>query len=316
MLKTISHFHEQFMTMYGQIQPVKLPFRRIDRVIVAGMGGSALPADLVNDYLGFQTLTIIRDYQLPSGLTEHDLVLCSSFSGNTEETLGAFEEALARKLPVMAVAHGGELLKRAGLHEVPFVNIPSCIQPRCATGYFFAALLGILEKIKKIPSQQATLEKLAAFLQSHQNGCATVGKELAEFFKEKVPVIYGPTSLAGVCRIFKIKINENAKVPAFWNVFPELNHNEMVGFTQLKMNPAIVCLKSRFMNPRIARRMQVMQEVLASVAFKTVDLAGADLLEEMFYAYLLADYSSYYLAGLYGVDPTPVAMVEEFKKKL
>lgn len=290
----------------------------VGNIYLAGVGGSALPGDLVNDYLHGQVyLRIVSDYALPANVGEGDLVFCSSYSGNTEETLAAFDDALGKKAQIVVLTHGGELAKRAGKLGVPVIRIPDCVQPRSASGHFFASIVGILEKLGVISSQEKAVGELAQFLESRGSAQEEIGKNLAAQLVDQVPIIYGPQSLYGACRIFKIKFNENCKIQSFFNVFPELNHNEMVGFTKLLMRPAILCLKSKFMHPQILKRMVVTQGLLINqMSFHTIELAGSNLLQEMFDAVVIGDYTTYYLALAYGMDPAPVTMVEDFKKKL
>lgn len=321
MYNTLYHFPEQFLSSWDLVSKIKLkapPKIGLKSIYLAGMGGSALPGHLVNDYLfGRYTLTVISDYSLPDRIGPGDLVLVASYSGNTEETLEVFDEALKRGCQIVVLTHGGRLKKEAHDKGITIIPVPDCIQPRCASGHFFASIVCFLERIGRIPPQKRTLENLTKFLKSRRKAEEEIGRKLAEDLKGKVPVIYGPSELKGACIIFKIKINENAKVQSFFNVFPELNHNEMVGYTQLLMNPAIVYLRRRQMHPRIGRRMEVMKELLGDkIPFHSVELKGANLLEEMFDAVLIGDYTSYYLAKSYGIDPVPVQMVEDFKKRL
>ena len=291
---------------------------RFRRIYYAAMGGSSLPADILNDiYEGSPRLELLRDYHLPASAGAEDLLIAASFSGNTEETLATFQETLKRSLPVLALSNGGKLEQAAQAAGVPWIRIPDCIQPRCASGYFYATLLGLLFRMGRIDSPESELKRLEFFLEGFQDAAEARGKKLAAALKDRVPLIYGPSRLEGVCRIWKIKLNENAKIQSFYNILPELNHNEMVGFTRLLMKPVLVFLDSRFMHPRIERRMEVMKELLgAEMPILRVPAAGDTPLQEMFASLLIADYASYHLAAEYGVDPAPVAMVEEFKRKL
>ncbi len=282
------------------------------------MGGSSLPADLINDYLGgAATLIPVRDYELPDDVGFEDLVIASSYSGNTEETVACFEEALHKKIPVVVMSHDGELKQKALQASVPWIAIPECIRPRVATGFIFASLLGILQRMGRVKDQQAELEALSEFLKARQDFHDAQGKAIAEALKDRVPIIYGPTSLYGACRIWKIKFNENAKTQSFFNVFPELNHNEMVGYTHLAMKPALIFLQPPQMNPKILKRMEVMRDLLGDkLPVLILPLQGENLLQSMFDSLGVADYSSYYLAKNYGFDPAPVEMVENFKKRI
>lgn len=288
------------------------------KVFYAALGGSSLPADLVNDGVpNSPRMELIRDYRLPPTAGPGDLVLAASYSGNTEETLSALDDALARGCRVIALSHGGQLEAKAREAGIPHLSIPECIQPRCATGYFFASIVGIFHRLQVMESSEGMLQNLSRHLAARNEACETRGKELAAALRDRVPIVYGPTEFAGTARIWKIKFNENAKIQSFSNVFPELNHNEMVGFTRLVMSPALLFLESRFMHPRIRRRMDVMEELLApQMPVHRLAFTGDSPLFEMFESLLMADYTTYYLAQLYGIDPAPVEMVEAFKKKL
>lgn len=321
MLSAIQHFSFQFKESQKILtgKPLNInKFKKPSQYILTGMGGSVLPGDLVNDYLGGEVrLSLVSDYRLPHNIGPKDLVICSSYSGNTEETLAAFDDALRKKAQVIVLTHGGELERRAKAKTVPVIHIPECIQPRCASGYFFTSIVSVLEQLGIIPSQEKAISELVSFLESRQSAQEDIGKTLAAKLFDLVPIIYGPQSLYGACRIFKIKFNENSKIQSFFNVFPELNHNEMVGFTKMLMKPAIIYLKSKFMHPRILQRMAVMGDLLKNkMSFHSIDLAGDNLLQEMFDAVVIGDFTSYYLALAYGVDPAPVAMVEDFKMRL
>jgi len=318
---TIRKFPEQFLIGYRSALETDLSSFRgkaFRRILFAGMGGSSLPGDLINDTLSdSRPLRPIRNYRIPSDVGPDDLVIASSYSGNTEETIEALQNGLQKKAATLVLSHGGKLAEMALEKKIPLLRIPECIQPRCATGYFFGSLLALLEILGKTPPARQRLEKLQVFLEKEQERHEERGKSLAKSLNARVPLIYGPSELEGACRIWKIKFNENAKTQSFYNVFPELNHNEMVGFTHLDMNPSLILLKSQFMHPRVVTRMEVMESILGDkIPFHTLTLKGEDLLQEMFDSLAVADYASFYLAEEYGIDPAPVAMVEDFKKKL
>jgi glucose/mannose-6-phosphate isomerase len=319
MLETIRNFHLQFRYPFKIPEVSEQTFNSQSHIYLVGMGGSALQADMLNDYFSdsFQNFSVIRHYSIPKNIQKIDLIFCSSYSGNTEETLEAFDEICTRKIPVIVLTHGGELKRRALDKKIPLIEIPECVQPRCATGYFFGAILGVLEKLGFVSEQQESLDKLQDFLASVQNICEEKGRGLASHLVNFIPIIYSPDELKGVSKTWKIKFNENSKIQSFYNVYPELNHNEMVGFTKMLMKAVIIQLRSQFVHPRIGKRMDVMKELLSDrMPFHDIILRGENLLQEMFYAYLIADYTSYYLALAYGVDPAPVFMVEDFKKRL
>ncbi|MBI2336090.1 MAG: bifunctional phosphoglucose/phosphomannose isomerase [Deltaproteobacteria bacterium] len=321
MYDTIKNFPNQFETSLHIVE--ETDFRRLSgfqfrQLYYAGMGGSCLAADLFNDlYPNESTLTILRDYQVPATVNQQDLVFVASFSGKTEETLSAMADALKKKASLLCLSHGGKLKELAEKNNLTYLPIPDCIQPRCAVGHFFASIFTSLYRLGKLNHPTSLLVELADYLRNKQNNLDHKGKQLAETLVGKIPLIYGPPHLQGTCRLWKIKINENAKAPSFYNVFPELNHNEMVGFTQNMAEFAMVCLKSRLMHPRILKRMKIMAELFAKkIPVVWVELDGKTFLEETFEAVWLADFMSYYLAKAYHIDPTPVELVESFKKKL
>ena len=194
--------------------------------IIAGMGGSHLAADLCRSYDPAFQVMIHKDYGLPPGSSGSDaLFVASSYSGNTEETLSAFEEARAAKMNVAVIAVGGKLLERAEQLGVPFIQLPNTgIQPRCALGYSFRAMAKLLGR------EDALVEsgRLAETLQSL--AFQSRGQELAKALKDHVPVICASARNFSIAYNWKIKLNETGKIPAFCNAFPELNHNEMTGF--------------------------------------------------------------------------------------
>ena len=312
-------------------------------ICLAGMGGSWMAGALLRDASALRVpCTIHRSYGLPVSATLQTLVIVSSHSGNTEEALSAYDEAQQRGLPVVAIAAGGELLKRAKMDGTPFVHIPAqppTMQPRSATGYSVGILAGFLARLglakKDLPQD---LEDLASHLESSMESLRTHGEAIAPTLTQVTPIVYASDAHATVARIWKIKINENAKTPAFWNVFPELNHNEMIGWSKTPRSrlPAeasakaggeggtersvfhIILLRDAGDDPRILKRMDITAALLHEwgIAATIVPIDGGTRLEKMFSTPLVGDWLSYRLALELGVDPSPVAMVEDLKRRL
>lgn len=299
-----------------------LETKKFHNLFYVGMGGSALVAEVFNNlYQDKQPLEIIRHYNLPKRASKKDLVIAASFSGNTEETLSGFFQAKEEKIPLLAFSHNGKLKKICEKEKISHITLPECIQPRYALGYFFGSLLALFYRLKLLPSQEKNLSSLEKFLTQAAPKLAKQGHTLADFFFKKIPLIYGAESIKSALKIFKIKINENAKAPAFYNVFPELNHNEMVGLQHLPSATALLLLENEHSHPRIKKRLKVFSKLTKlknskQLIIKNIKLPGKTIIEEVFAAILLGDYTSYYLAKKYKVDPVPVVMVEEFKKKL
>lgn len=315
--QVIQDFPAQFAAGMALADGLTLPPWTIRRVLVSGMGGSALPADLLADALEGQVeLRISREYELhpvPDGET---LLFVNSFSGTTEETLAAFDAGRALGVPMIAVSHGGILAERAKEAGVPHLDLPAVIQPRYATGLFVSAMLGVLMRLGVAKNLRAELLALESSLDP--SALEEQGRELAAAIGDRVPFVYSSERLRAVARNWKIKINENAKTQACWNVFPELNHNEMVGFTHLRLQPAFVLLRSPLDHPRVQKRMRIFAELLEEkgAVVRTADAPEGSFFHQAFSLLLLGDWVSYFLALNAGVDPTPVEMVEDFKRRM
>lgn len=295
-------------------------WKKSDRFIVAGMGGSHLAADLLKMWKPELNLIVHSNYGLPrmppKELSEYSLI-ASSYSGNTEECLDSYDAATDTSMSVAAVAIGAELLARAKKDGVTFVQIPDTgIQPRMATGFSFRALLKLMGEETALGETSALAEKIKPLETEKQ------GKELAERLRGKVPVIYSSQENWPLAYNWKAKFNETGKIPAFYNVLPELNHNEINGFDasdgthELCERFAFIFLKDTADHPRTKIRAKVLEKMYAQRDLQviSVDISRESVFEKMFSALILADWAALYTAQTYGVDPEPVPMVEEFKK--
>lgn len=288
--------------------------------MVTGMGGSALSAGLIKAANPKADVIIHRNYGLPK-LAPKDLkerlLIVSSYSGNTEEELDDFAAAKRLKLPMAVVSTGGKLLRAAMREKLPYVELPHLgIQPRMALGFSAKALLRLMGDTKG----ERDIRKLSGL---STDAADPLGYSLAEKLVGKVPVIYASEANEPIAYTWKIKFNETGKVPAFHNILPELNHNEMTGFdgkgesARLAQGFFFILLKDRSDHPRIKRRMEVLADMLRErkLGAEEIELLGNGY-EKIFSSFPLADWASYYLAYKYGSDPEAVPMVEEFKKKI
>ena len=324
MKEIILNFPQQFAKGISAAKNVKLagPFANI---IVCGMGGSALPGSLLPE-LGIKfdlPLFTHRDYGLPKIASQTSLIICVSFSGNTEEALSAYQEAIEKNYKVIAICTGGKLKELAEQNGLPVAIVPNdCGQPRFGAGYLIAAVLKILSNCEIINNQDNNLLEMAQALQPQKY--EEQGKALSQKLIDKIPIIYTANQYKSLARIWKIKFNENSKVMAFWNYFPELNHNEMVGFSKIQSAKCkvqsyfIIILRDGGDNPKILKRMEITADLIKESGAKVdfVEIAGKTKLEKMFNCLLLGDWTSYYLALAYGQNPVPVEIVEKFKQKL
>lgn len=318
MRETIKNFSKQFEYEPVIVNAAKL--RKFKKFIVVGMGGSHLAADLLKTWNPRLEIIVHQDYGLPTvpnDVLKNSLIILSSYSGNTEEVIDAWAKAKEKKLSVAAVAVGGRLLELAKLKKIPYIQIPDTgIQPRSALGFSFQALLKLMGETKA----SAEAAQLAKVL--NPTDYETVGKNLAKRLKGFVPIIYSSARHAAVANNWKIKFNETGKIPAFYNVFSELNHNEMTGFDaaattrNLTERFYFLILRDAADQPRIIKRMEVLQRLFLKrgLPVEVIELIGQNSLQKIFSSLILADWAAFYTAEQYGVESEQVPMVEEFKQ--
>lgn len=322
---------EQFFAGFALAKDIRIAgtFRSI---MISGMGGSALPGNLFRIYLNdlFKTeqphdqpLSVYqnRSYSLPPESFHECLNFVCSYSGNTEETIASFEEILKNHLPCIALSAGGKIEEMARAHGVPHVKLPipyENFQPRVGTGYFFGVMFQILVNQGLVPDMTVDLASEAMTLKQRMPAIEEQGKALAKRIVGKTPVIYTTAKYKSVAMVWKIKFNENAKTPAFWNFFPELNHNEMVGWTLPQGKFFVLMLRDAGTYGQNLKRIDITAGLLRKqgVEVEILDMEGGSVYSKVFTSIALGDFTSYYLALEYGQDPTPVAMVEELKKLL
>ncbi len=303
-----------------------------DKVVISGMGGSALPANVLRMYIneqlslhkGYMRLPVFqnRHYKLPTEAYENALSIFCSHSGNTEETIASFEEALENDLLCIGVSSGGVIEQMCADRGIPHVKLPmpfDNFQPRMATGHFVSAIFRVLTNTGMLPDASENMREAAELLEKDIPQLEDQGRELATKLEGKTPIVYASTRFKPLAMIWKIKMNENAKVPAFWNVFPELNHNEFVGFTNPQAAFHMIMLRNHDDDPRNLKRFEITAQIMRDKGIEVdiIDIpTDGPILYRMFYMLALGDWASYHLALIYGIDPTPVDMVEDFKALL
>ncbi len=292
----------------------------IDSIILAGMGGSGHPGDLLDDlHLTTVPLRVHRSYGLPPMYGKKPLIIVSSYSGNTEEALSAYEEAQQKGYPLVVNTSGGTLSEWSQRDNVPWIKIDyPGMQPRHTLHASFAGIVTVLAKNNLSKDISEELHQLADFLKSTVASLDQPGKELADKLKGITPIFTSSDVFRFAAKNFKIQTNENAKTPGFWNEFPELNHNEMVGFTHPQGKFHVVMLQDETDHLRTKARMQVTKDLYESwdVEVSVFALKGNTVLEKLFYAVTFGLWTTFHLAENYGLDPVPVEGVENFKQKL
>ncbi|HEX4773911.1 MAG TPA: bifunctional phosphoglucose/phosphomannose isomerase [Candidatus Saccharimonadales bacterium] len=301
----------------------------VDNIIYAGMGGSSLAAVVSTSWPGYNIpFQVVRDYDIPDYVSERTYFIAASYSGNTEETLSALEQAEARGAQIAVIAGGGKLVEIAEAKGYPLAILPKAEQPRYAVFYNLRALLALLNQAGLTDKAQlAELEKADDFVRSIvEPWIATVptnknqAKQIALECIGKSAVVYAGPKLAPAAYKWKISFNENAKQIAWWNSYPEFNHNEFMGWTkQPTQKPyAVIDLRSSLEHPRIQKRFEVSERLLSGLrpAPIVVEAEGKTLLEHLLWTIALGDFVTIYTALLNGVNPAPVDLIEKFKKAL
>jgi glucose/mannose-6-phosphate isomerase len=299
-------------------------------VAVCGMGGSAIGADLVLACLPELSVPaiVVRGYALPEWVGPETLVVVVSYSGETEEALSCAAQARSRGCVPVCVSSGGSLAAFAEAEGLPLVIVPGGSQPRAAVGFLSMPLLATLEAsglchehASEVDSAATQLEADNAILDPGAPDEGNPAKALARRLEKRLAVVYGAGPTGPVARRWKGQINENAKAPAFFNELPELDHNELMGWTSLPhvtSSTVALFLHDESEEERLTRRAELTSREYEAlgVATELVAASGSSRLARLFSLVQLGDYMSCYLALLYGVDPTPVDAIQAFKASL
>lgn len=308
----------------------KPPIGSIYNVVYGAMGGSALAALLLSTWPTIQEpFEIVRDYDVPPCVDGDTLFIAASYSGNTEETLSALQQAEARGAHIAVITGGGKLQQIAQEKGYLLALLPKAEQPRYAVLYNLKALLMILEKVGVLQhvDYRADLQQAAAFLDESAKAwgpevptAKNPAKQLAQELMGKSVVIYGGPKMYPAAYKWKISCNENAKHVAWVNQIPEFNHNEFIGWSEQPVNKpyAVVDLRSNLEHPRVQKRFEVTARMLSGRRPDphVVEARGENVLEQLLWAVAYGDFVTLYLALLNGLNPAPVDLVEKFKKAM
>lgn len=294
----------------------------VDGIYFLGMGGSAISSEFIRMILNNIGVKIpvfsVKDYTIPSTLTEKSLVIAISYSGNTEETLMAFKEAQRITKNCIGLSSGGRLEELFSFNRLPYIKVPKGYQPRTAAiSYLFFPILRILERLRIIPTQQASVQELVKGIVKPDFKNYSIN--ISEKIHNTIPIIYASEKYFPIAYRFKSEINENAKVHAFCHSYSEFNHNEILGYENLQSEKYhIITFHFDDDHRRIHKRMELVKELTNKAGVETTEikLSGTDFLTKIFTALLIGDLSAYYLALRYEVDPSPVKTIEELKKNL
>ncbi|MFH1854374.1 MAG: bifunctional phosphoglucose/phosphomannose isomerase [Candidatus Omnitrophota bacterium] len=335
MLKLISGLPEQCREAndIGKATDISKPDHRIDNIVFAGLGGSAIGADVVRVYLQNELkipVTISRNYTLPDFVNKSTLLFCSSYSGNTEETLSSFEDGLKRGAFIITMGSGGKLKERALKNNFTHIDIPKGIPPRTALGYMSITVLAILTRLGFITPKDKEIEDASstlAELRDKEIGLdvafeKNISKKLASKLYGKLAVIYGTNdSTEAACVRWRGQIAENSKALASSHVLPEMNHNEIVGWEFPKdalKDMKVIFLRDKNDHPRTKKRIEISRDIIKKSGAEIFEIERNDdgFLARIFSLIYIGDFVSFYLAILNDIDPTPVKEVDYLKREL
>jgi glucose/mannose-6-phosphate isomerase len=333
MLEHLHQFPEQCQRAWHNATDFGYPrdYLKVDKVVIAGMGGSAIGGDFVRRLAILDNtlpVWVHRDYGLPPHVDRNTLLIFSSYSGNTEETLSCFNDSLRTQAKKIALTTGGKLKALAEKERIPVLTIDYEAPPRAAFSHSFVSLLGVFHSLRFLQDKSADMKESLGVMKRIQDGVSertpldsNLAKQLAADLFGRLAVIYGAGLLSEVALRWKTQINENSKAWAFHEDFPELNHNAVVGYplpAEMRQKAMVVLLHSASLHPRTSIRYQITGEILAKagVKYKRIEATGRSPLAQMIGMVLLGDYVSFYLAMLNRTDPMPVPTIDHLKSRL
>jgi glucose/mannose-6-phosphate isomerase len=303
----------------AKIQPFDAP----GGLVVCAMGGSAIGGDLAAVAFGSRLtrpLTTERGYELPFAMLPDRAVLCSSYSGNTEETIACYEAAEALGARRIVATTGGQLAEAARSDGVPVIGLPAGLQPRAAVGYLFTVAAEVAALTGAAPGIRTEIDSAGPHLREAADALMSRAKELAGLLSGSIPVIYGADLTVPVALRWKTEVNENAKLPAFTASLPEADHNEIEGWAGAEEagRMSAILLEDRDQHPRVRQRFEVTADLIEPAAHYVtrIETEGETRTQRLLWAVMLGDLLSLELAAQRGVDPGPIEMIDRVKDEL
>jgi glucose/mannose-6-phosphate isomerase len=330
MLGWIRDMAEQCCLAWEQGRAFSLPsdYSEIDKVVLLGVGGSAIGGDILRSLAALESPAPVfnqRGYHLPPYVDDRTLVIASSYSGNTEEVLSAFSEALPLPVKKLAITRGGRLLRLAQDNKVPVLQFAYESEPRAALSYSLVLFLAVAEKVSLLADLDADVREACGAIEKHRErldalvpSAENPAKQLAQRLYGRLPIIYGASILTEVAHRWKTQFNENSKVWSYYEELPEANHNSIVGYrlpSVISQQAFVILLRSDTLAPRVLLHYQAARKALteAGVEHELVEVDKGCPLAQIMAGILYGDYVSYYLALLNGVEPTPTPTLPAVK---
>jgi glucose/mannose-6-phosphate isomerase len=306
----------------GKSAVLSEPEHPIRNVLISGLGGSGIGGTIISE-LSFDSspvpVSVTKGYFIPAFVDQHSLVVISSYSGNTEETLACMEQAIAKKAHIVCITSGGKVAELAKEHKLDIILIPGGMPPRACLGFSLAQQVIIFAKHKLLSSSAiAELENSIALLKAEQKFIRTQADTLAKSLHGRTPVIYCTTNYEGIAIRFRQQLNENAKVLCWHHVIPEMNHNELVGWAGGSEEVAVVLFSDPDEYERNNYRIAINKDIITRFTphFTNIIAKGKSQIEKSIYLIHLGDWASVYLANLRGVDAIEVNVINFLKGEL
>lgn len=323
MKKLIENFPNQLREAFEIASNAKLnPKTNIQNVVITGLGGSGIGGTIISELVSSDCpvpITINKDYFLPKFVNTSTLVIISSYSGNTEETLKAMEQALKQKAQIICVTSGGKVQEIAKQNNLDTIMIPGGNPPRSCIGYSLVQLIKIFTFYNLAPASLLNEVRSSIKLLEKENAnITTEATEIAKFLLNTIPVIYSLGSCEGVSVRFRQQINENSKMLCWHHVFPEMNHNELVGWTNKNDDLTVITFHTSFDYARTKKRYDISKPLFEKYSRGVMDIfaKGNTKLEQFMYLINIGDWISVYIAELKKIDPVEVNIINQLKNEL
>lgn len=324
MIKFVSKFTQQLEEAFkiGKNTSLKNTNKTLENVIICGLGGSGIGGKIASQIIeNYSEIPVIvhNTYSLPKFVNENTLVIISSYSGDTEETVSSLQEAIVRKSEIACISSGGKVTEIAKNNNINIINVPGGNPPRAMLTYSLTQLFFILNNYNLIYDEfESNLKNTISLLNNEIENIKVEAKKATKKIINKTILIYTDDSFGGVGTRFKQQLNENSKVLAFNHVVPEMNHNELLGWNGGNDTFAAIFLRNESDNERNQFRMEICKEIISNKTNSIVEIfsKGNSIIENTFYLILLTDWISVYLADEYGVDAIEIKVIDRLKNEL
>jgi glucose/mannose-6-phosphate isomerase len=326
-LDVLKNTHQQIVSAWNNKPDLtKQKNRKFSSIVFCGLGGSAISGDLLLDYSGDEIdipFKVVRGYNLPEYTDENTLVIISSYSGNTEETLSCFNQTLNKKCTVISITSGGKILNDSQERRIPVVKIKSGFQPRYALGLSFFSLLRVIQELGYV-DEDKNVEQITALWQKRSEEYLkenSLAFQIAEQLIGYIPIIYSAEALSSTGYRLKSQLNENSKLHAFHNTIPEMNHNEIIGwesFQEKQLQTKVIYFMDKEYHPQNLKRFQILKEMLAEKKVDVLTLQSNEPSKKVRIMDLifLSDWISFCTSVLRGFDPSEIDFIHQMKKRL